>query len=275
MKIARSRDQGRQRASIRSARYGLAVLVSAAVCPHPPLLVAGIGSAHDDHLDALRAACWSAIDALRGSNPDALVVIGVGESTAHDAPRTGTLAPYGVDRPVALPGAAPPATAVPVAGDLPLSVCVGAWLLERDRSYGGLGGEECLARWPCGVSAATVADDAAPEECVRLGEQLAAHADRVAMLVMADGSVCHPEAPMTSPQPAQYDAKVAQAVRAGEPRQLLAVDGALAAEVGAAGLNPLRVLAGAVGEAVFDADVRYDNAPYGVRYLVGVWERPG
>jgi hypothetical protein len=35
------------------------------------------------------------------------------------------------------------------------------------------------------------------------------------------------------------------------------------------------VLAGASEEVLFDAEVAYDAAPYGVGYMVAVWERHG
>lgn len=237
------------------------MLISAAICPHPPLLVAGVGPASDTQLDRLRQACWAAVEELRAGSPDALVVIGSGATTTHDAPRSGTLAPYGVDRAVALPGAGGSGRS---SAELPLSLCVGAWLLERDG-------------WDGAVHAATVAGDGAQSDCVELGERLAGLADRVALLVMADGSASRAD---TSPaavreRSARFDAAMARAVRDGDPQQVLALDGELGAEVGSSGVNPLRVLAGAAQDAVFDADVLYDDAPYGVGYVVGVWERHG
>src|SRR5687767_9240556 len=107
-------------------------------------MVAGIGRPGDARLDDVRAACWSALDDLRAASPDVLVVVGPGETTADEAPRAGSFAPYGVDLTVELPGDGP-------AGDggyLPLSVCVGAWLLQHDG-------------WDGQVAAATVAADAA------------------------------------------------------------------------------------------------------------------
>lgn len=240
------------------------------MCPHPPLLVAGLGPERGDEVDALREACWSALDALRSSSPDVLVVVGTGESTVADVRGTGNLAPYGAERTVVLPGAGPSA------GELPLSLSVGAWLLEHDG-------------WPdpAAVGAVTAATVAAVDgkaggaevlaACARLGEEIAERADRVALLVMADGSASREQ---TAPRPfhpraEEYDAAVAQALREGEPQQLMALDAALAADVGSSGLGPLRVLASAAADAVFDAEVLYDAAPYGVGYVVGVWERHG
>jgi hypothetical protein len=230
-------------------------------------MVTGIGRPGDARLDDVRAACWSALDDLRSASPDVLVVVGPGESTADEAPRAGSFAPYGVDLTVALPGQddAPAAADAPGAeATLPLSVSVGAWLLQRDG-------------WDGAVSAATVASDAADGDCVDLGRRLAGRADRVALLVMADGSPLRAD---TTPHALRararaYDTALGEALRDGDPQRLLDLDAALAAEVGSPGRKALRVLAGAADDELFDAEVLYEDAPYGVGYLVGVWERHG
>lgn len=236
------------------------MLIAAAVCPYPPLMVAEVGPSGDTRLDDLRAACWSALEDLRAASPDLLVVVGPGDTTQDDAPRAGSLAPYGVDLTIALPGEEPPA------GDstLPLSVSVGAWLLRRDG-------------WDGAVSASTVAGDAADAHCAELGRRIASRADRVALLVMADGSPLRAD---TTPRglrarAAAYDTALASALRDGDPQRLLDLDAALAAEVGSPGRKALGVLAGAADDGLFDAEVTYEDAPYGVGYLVGVWERHG
>ncbi|TDD68779.1 hypothetical protein E1262_15080 [Jiangella aurantiaca] len=236
------------------------MLIAAAVCPYPPLMVAGVGPSGDTRLDDLRAACWSALDDLRAASPDVLVVIGPGDTTEDEAPRAGSLAPYGVDLTVALPGDEPP----PTERNLPLSISVGAWLLQRDG-------------WEGTVSAATVAGDAGDADCVELGRRIASRADRVALLVMADGSPLRAD---TTPRDLRarataYDTALANALRDGDPQRLLDLDAALAAEVGSPGRKALRVLAGAADDGLFDAEVTYEDAPYGVGYLVGVWERHG
>lgn len=232
------------------------MLIAAAICPYPPLMVAS----GDGRLDDVRAACWSALDDVRAASPDVLVVVGPGETTADEAARSGSLAAYGIDVTVALPGDEAPGTPA----DLPLSVGVGAWLLRRDG-------------WDGPVAAATVAGDAGDDDCVELGRRLAGRADRVALLVMADGSPLR--AGTTPPdrraRAAAYDAALAGALRDGDPQGLLDLDAALAAEVGSPGRKALRVLAGAADDGLFDAEIGYDAAPYGVGYVVGVWERHG
>lgn len=237
------------------------MLVSAAVCPHPPLLVPEIGPATEGVLDDLRAACASAIDAIRASEPEQLVVVGGGEATDVHRPGTrGSFQPYGVDVSVVLPG--------PRERDdgprLPLSIAVGAWLLEQ-------------AGWQGEVHAQEVAVSAPAEVCRQLGVALAQQADRIALLVMGDGSARRSvNAPGgLDPRAEAFDVAVVEALRAGDPAALLALDGALAAELQVAGRAPWQVLAGAAGEAALDADVLFDGAPYGVGYMVAVWERHG
>ncbi|WP_205629565.1 hypothetical protein [Jiangella muralis] len=211
----------------------------------------------DARMDDVRAACWSALDDLRAASPDLLVVVGPGETTADEAGRAGSLAGYGLDVTVALPGAGEGRT-------MPLSLSVGAWLLQRDG-------------WEGPVATATVAGDAGDGDGVELGRRLADRADRVALLVMADGSPLRAD---TTPdalrgRAERYDAALAAALRDGDPRGLLGLDADADAEAGSPGRQALRVLAGAADDGLFDAEVGYDAAPYGVGYLVGVWERHG
>lgn len=248
------------------------MLVAAAVCPHPPAIVPDLAAASAGELDEVRDACAAAIDAVGAAAPDVLVVVGAGEASRRYGPGApGSFAPFGVDVRVALPGqpAEPQAgePAGPEAGEdaqLPLPLAVGAWLLGR-------------AGWSGEVRGELVAADAAVGTCVALGASIAREADRVAMLVMGDGSACRSQ---SAPRPfdtraAGFDATVAAALGSGDPAELLAVDGALATELAASGRAAWQVLAGAAEDALFDAEVLYDDAPYGVGYVVAVWERHG
>ncbi|MBD0293254.1 MAG: class III extradiol dioxygenase subunit B-like domain-containing protein [Jiangellaceae bacterium] len=237
------------------------MLVAAAVCPHPPLLVPGLAGARAGELDGLRTACLRAIDAMRATEPDLLVLVGAGEMTRRHPPGTaGSLAAYGVDVPVVLPGEAPGRSG----GELPLSLLVGAWLLGQ-------------ARWSAQVRGQEVARSTDPDECRRIGIQLARKTDRLAMLVMGDGSACRSaDAPASFDSRAEaFDMAVVDALRAGDPAALLAIDPETATQLVVAGRAPWQVLAGAAEDAVFDADVLYAGAPFGVGYFVAVWERHG
>jgi aromatic ring-opening dioxygenase LigB subunit len=222
------------------------VLISAAVCPHPPLLVPEVASGAAAELDGLRAACGEAVRRL--GDADVLVVVGSGPRT-HDfgADVAGTLRPYGVDLTIG-PGE-------PV---LPLSLTIGRWLVgDRVAVY------------------RSVAEDASATACLRLGAELADLAGTVALLVMGDGSACRTQAApgYFDPRAAGFDAAVATALAGADRATLSGLDARLAAELRAAGRAPWQVLAGAAGEAPFDAELLADEAPYGVGYLVASWAR--
>ncbi|HMG30412.1 MAG TPA: class III extradiol dioxygenase subunit B-like domain-containing protein [Jiangellaceae bacterium] len=241
------------------------MLVSAAVCPHPPLLVPDLAEENAEELEDLRVACLGAIDAVRATEPQLLLVVGTGAATRrHRSGARGSFASFGLDLGVALPGGDAPVDLRSGDDDLPLALAVGAWLLEKSGWTGQVRGLEV--------------DVAAPtEECRRLGASAAQEADRVGLLVMGDGSARRStEAPgYFDPRAEPFDASVVEALRAGDPTGLLTLDPALATELQAAGRAAWQVLAGASGEVLFDAEVVYDAAPYGVGYVVAVWERHG
>ncbi len=235
-------------------------MVSAAVCPHPPLLVPELAGRDTDGLATLRGACLDAVDSLRAAEPDLLVVVGAGAASAtYGAGAQGSFARYGADVVVTLPGADPAGVT-----DLPLSLSVGAWLLGRDA-------------WTSPVSGVAATWDAPVAERADLGARLADQADRVALLAMADLSARREQAPPghADARAGAFDAAVVSAVRDGDPAALYALDTDLARELQAEGVPALQVLAGAAGDAVYDTDVLFDDAPYGVGYLVAVWERHG
>ncbi|MEU8796889.1 hypothetical protein [Spirillospora sp. NPDC048819] len=239
------------------------MLVSAAVCPHPPILVPAMAGEAAPELDALRAACDEAVARLTGpAGPpagrpaDVLVVVGGGPGTRSYGPDAyATLRPYGLDWTI-------PDGPKDAAEALPLSLTIGRWLLER-RGAG--------ARYEA------VAFDASPEECLTLGRRLAGSADRVALLVMGDGSACRSEkAPGYLDERARpYDAAVAHAFGDADAAALAALDAGLSRELRAAGRAAWQVLAGAAGGTGFEADLLADEAPYGVGYFVTVWSRTG
>ena len=63
---------------IRTYGYREAVIVAAAVCPHPPLLVPEVASGAAAELDDLRAACDDALRHLAAARPDRIIAIGSG-----------------------------------------------------------------------------------------------------------------------------------------------------------------------------------------------------
>lgn len=243
------------------------MLVAAAVCPCPPLLVPEVASGAAPELDAVRAACADALGVLAASRPDLLVVVGpAGLDGTETYPQgaTGSFKGFGVDFGVFLGTTETAAGSVPgSAADraLPQSLATGAWLLSRtqwaDAPVEGLGVGERLP----GVL------------CAEEGRKLSARAERVALLVLGDGSACRTlKAPGYLDERAEgFDAAVARALGAADTASLMALDEHLAYELKAAGRAPWQVLVGAAEGAGLDGQLLYDDAPYGVGYFVALW----
>jgi hypothetical protein len=277
------------------------MLIGAAVCPHPPILVPAVTgdgpSAEPDgakELDRLRAACDEVVAGLLRLRPDTLVIAGGAERSA-DYPGTsaGCLSQFGVwsDAPdeatrAALGGG--PGTPV-----LPLSLTIGRWLVDRagqgPAREGGpgdaeLAGPEPLApaRAPGDVRLCAIADPAPAGECLAAGARIAALAPRVALLAMGDGPARRargvPGAP--DPEAERYDAEAAAAFAAADAQALAALDPDRAAGLLASGRAAWQVLAGAAAGATgghaaggFRGQVAYAGAPFEVSYLVAAWHR--
>jgi hypothetical protein len=160
----------------------------------------------------------------------------------------------GPDR-VVMIGSGPAPSGVEVGRpDVPLSLAIGEWLL---------GGP---------AQAQVVETDAPAATCAQLGRAIAASPDRVALLVMGDGSACRGDkAPgYDDPRAEGFDRAVAEALARADPAALLAVDPRLARELRCAGRAPWQVLAGALDHGAWQGEVSYDKAPYGVAYFVAI-----
>jgi hypothetical protein len=251
--------------------------VVAAVLPHPPLLVPELAGAAAAELDPLRAACREALATVVAA---AELVIVVGDGPVWGVPEPsapGSFAPYGVDVEATLPAASadldlpelPPPARLP---DLPLSLAVAAHLLTG------------LDPPPARLFAATVPTSLGPGAAAAIGRALTTAArngpaeDRpVGLVAMADLSACRTErAPGAfRAEAADVDASVAEALRTGKPARLLDLDPALAADLMVGGRVPLQVLAGAFeAEPAVHGRVLYEDAPYGVGYLVALLTAP-
>jgi hypothetical protein len=227
-------------------------VVAAAVCPHPPLLIPELASGAAPDLDDLRVACLAAVDAL--ATASTIVVVGstlTGSTSTYPAAAGGSFAAYGA-REVRIGS-----------GDLvlPLSLAMGGWLLEQSKAAN-------LPRTYVGVPAT-----APPDECVRLGQEIAAGNDRIGLLVMGDASARRSEhSPVhLHPRAEIFDTTVASALQHGDFDVLAALDADLATELQAAGRAPWQVLAGALESATLTPDLTYNAAPYGVGYLVAAF----
>jgi hypothetical protein len=231
------------------------MLIAAALCPAPPLLARELTGA-DPVLPELRQACRAAVDELVRADADVVVVVGVAGDERTFDPRARldvtTYAPA-----LRVPGRDGDRAGLDSLPPLPLPIGLGSRLLDE----AGYRGRRELQS----VAAATP-----PTACAGLGSRLADAAPHVALLVMADGSARRSRrAPGYLDVRAEpFDAEVSRAVRTGDMAALLALDDALAAELMATGRPAWQVLAGAAAGRRPSCVVRYDDAPFGVGYLV-------
>jgi hypothetical protein len=236
------------------------MLVAAAVCPCPPLLVPAVATGAAPELDAARTACADALSVLAAARPDLLVVVGPAEKAGrgpHPEGTRGSFRGFGVDLDVRLGrdrGAGSER-------ELPPSLAVAAWLLER---FGWSGAP---------VEGLGVGEPLAPERCAAAGRDVVARSGRVALLVMGVGSACRSlKAPGYLDDRAEpFDAQAARALGAADVAALVALDPEPAYELKVSGRAPWQVLAGAAESAGLAGALLYDEAPYGVGYMVGPW----
>ncbi|MBB5122212.1 hypothetical protein AF335_16675 [Streptomyces eurocidicus] len=235
------------------------MLVAAAVCPCPPLLVPEVAAGAAPELDGLRAACLDAVGVLAAARPDRLVVIGpAGPSGrgSHPQGATGSFRGFGVDVDVRLGQGGTTGERA-----LPQSLAVAAWLLGR-------------TGWATApVEGLGVGEPLETGRAVATGRELATAEERLALLVMGDGSACRTlKAPgYLDPRAEDFDAAAARALGAADTTALTALDAELAHELKAAGRAPWQVLAGAGEGAGLTGELLYDEAPYGVGYFVATW----
>lgn len=221
--------------------------------------MAGIGAAGggtesqvDAQIRRLRTACYAAVGDLAAAGPDRIVVVGGGNVTRHyPGSATGSLGGFGV-----------PFTTGEGEPVLPPSLTVGSWLIRR-----------CLDRGAAGIELQEVVQSWSASECAALGERLASAAQRVALLVMGDGSARKalgvPGA--ADPSAERYDSQVADALATGDADALGRLDSRLAEEYLVAGRAAWQVLAGATAGRRFSGLLRYSAAPLDVSYFVASW----
>ncbi|PWW23347.1 hypothetical protein JD79_02521 [Geodermatophilus normandii] len=219
---------------------------SVAFCPCPPLLLPEVAGRAAADTAALRAACAAAVDALVAGRPDAVVLVGPGARGRYRPGDGGDFRGFGVDLAVPLDGAARPD-----GRRLPLSLTVGAWLLDRAGYAGPRVG-------------------AAPEEVAAAVADLPG---RTGLLVMGDGSARRSEkAPgHLDPAAGPFDAAVAAALARGDAAALAALDPAEGERLLAAGVPAWRAAGALLAGRDVDAALLLDAAPFGVGYLVASW----
>jgi hypothetical protein len=221
--------------------------VTVAFCPHPPLLLPAVAGATGPETSALRAAVFGVVQDLLEEVPDVVVVVGAGaEGLRFGAGDAGDLRGFGVDLEVPFAGR------VRAGGRrLPLAHTVGAWLLDRSGHTGlrlGVG----------------------PDGLARVLAELPA---AVGVLALGDGSARRTEKAPGALDPAAgpFDAAVAAALADGDPAALAALDPAEGARLLAAGVPVWRSVGAALAGRPVRAELRYDQAPFGVGYLAALW----
>jgi hypothetical protein len=244
------------------------MIVTAALCPSPPLLVPGL-TGRAEVLPELRDACAAAVRRLLAAAPDVVAVVGAGPDTATwDPDDRLDLSAYGPLLPPASPSrmrprtppASPPhrpATGPRGKPGLPLALGIGASLLDEV----GYAGPRILQ---------AVDESAPPADCLRLGRDLLAAAPRVALLAVGDGSTRRgPAAPgYLDERAVPFDDEVERAVRDGDMAALAGLDPDLARDLMATGRAAWQVLAGAFAGARPATEISYAADPFGVAYLV-------
>jgi hypothetical protein len=231
------------------------MITAVAVCPHPPLLVPEIAGGAAKETDDLRAACDAAVARLLVTEPQQIVVVG-----AESAP-------------TALRGYAPGVTGLGP-DDLPLSLAVGAWLLDRAalRERPALPDRAALGERPAAVPPrrlVAVRPDGTPTSD---WPDLSAS---TGLLIMADGSARRGvKAPGYLDERAEpFDAIITKALAEADVGVLANLDVDLCQQLLIGGVGAFRALAGVAGSADgrWRAEVLYDAAPYGVQYTVACW----
>ena len=226
------------------------MIAAAAVCPSPPLLAREL-TGRALVLPALRDACATAVARLLAAEPGVVVVVGGGDATKCWDPG---------DR-LDLSAWAPALGRQGTPG-LPLALGLGAMLLDA----AGYTGRRILQA----VGAAEPAD-----ACLELGASLPDEAGRVAILAMGDASARRsPAAPGHFDERAgPFDLAVERAFGDGDMAALAGLDRGLAHDLMATGRAAWQVLAGAFGGGPAPgAEVLYADAPFGVGYLVAVFD---
>jgi hypothetical protein len=240
-----------------------------------PVLAAGAAG----QLAALLAACDTVVSGLLNESPQTVVCVGSGPLTRRFSDTAwGTLAGYGV------------AVEAPARHDdgeepeLPLSLTIGRWLLDRV----GWSGDVLLQTVDsgrAGRSGSSAGSGSSAADCAELGRALEAEAGSQAVwLVLGDGTNRRgPSSPgHDDPRAPGFDALVADALARADLDAILGLDAGLAAELGVGGRAAWQVLAGGVQAthsaevpgafaATIESAVHYDAAPFGVEYLVADW----
>lgn len=257
------------------------MLITAAVVPGPPAFVAELMGSAAPELDDLRHAAASVVsravsdliaaaaDSLSsGPVPTKLVIVGPGQPGEFNASGPVSFASFGrdVEIPALVDGEqtdleqTDPEQTDP---ELPTPLMVARYLASRDVAAH----PEHADLW---ASARWITTNGA--DATALGEQLRDDGTRVALILVADGALCHgPKAPRAEDPRAQaYDEGVWAALGSGQPGRLAEMDVGLGDELGATGPQVWPVLVAATSSDAI-GELLWKGAPYGVGWAVAAW----
>jgi len=235
------------------------VITGVAFCPQAPALVPAVGRGVDAELGPVRTACREAIRRVTAPGVRLVVVGGADRAGEYPPSARGSFAGYGVELALSLGRDGGDAAA-----ELPPSLTVGAWLV-RD----ALGPDSGAS----GFATASGAED--PPDWHSGAD--------TALVVVGDGSARRSaKAPgYADPRSAVFDADLVAALASGEAHRLrdaVSADGPagqLAGELLVGGTSAWRLTAGQTEAAGgYRAEVLYDDAPFGVGYVVAAWTAP-
>jgi hypothetical protein len=223
--------------------------VAVAFCPSPPVLVPAIAGRGADGLRELRVACAEAVSALLAGGPEVVVVVGAGvEDGVRFGPGdAGDLRGLGVALEVSFSERTKPG-----GRRVPWAHTLGAWLLDEAGHAGAR-----LGVGPGDLTAA-LGDLPGPVGVLAIGDGSARRTDRAPAAFDAAAG--------------PYDAAVARALAEGDPGALAALDEAVGERLLATGARVWRAVGTALAGRRAGATLHYDAAPFGVGYLVAVWQ---
>lgn len=218
------------------------------LCPHPPLLVRGLGGQQDPGAE-LRDACHAAVSRMVAAHPDRVVVVGPADDPgpwdglALDRRRFGTTLPR--------PG---------TARSLPLSLGIGRMLLD-----------DC--GWADGTELVGVGWDAPGRELQGVVDRMTAAPGPTGLLLLGDGSARRGEkAPgFLDPRAFGYDDLVAEALASADAAALRDLDVDLGRELMVGGRSVFRLLGLLAGDRPVTATLDFRDDPFGVSYFVARW----
>jgi hypothetical protein len=247
------------------------VLIGAVVVPGPPALVSELMGSAAHELDELRQAADSVVSgalsdllAVSHDSPSAssavaqLVIVGPGEPGEFEAAGPVSFGSFGREVSIAAL-----ADGHRTDDDLPAPLMVARYLASRDvASHPEHADLWAAARWITTSGA----------DSTSLGQRLRDDRTRIALILVADGALCHgPKAPRAAdPRAEAYHNEVCEALASGQLGRLAQIDADLGAELGASWPQVWPVLFTAAPSHGI-GDVLWHGAPFGVGWAVAHW----